>query len=292
MELKQLKIFCALAQELNFTRTAERLGYTQANITIQMKRLEEELQTKLFQKEGKLITLSEDGEKLLLLANRILSIEKAIEQLGKEDPEHGSIRIGVCDSLCISILPNIIEAYKRRRPYVNIYLSILKCSEFYSLLAKNQIDLAYTIGYLRKEEEICYMCETEETICVLAAPSFPLAHKKKLSAADFSGIPLILSEKAAYYRQNFEQELIRNNITPQIMVETESIQAIKKLTEKGLGICVLPKVAALDEIDQQRLVVLDYQCEYEIYSHIIWHKNKQFSACQKEFLQLCEEELR
>ena len=168
-------------------------------------------------------------------------------------------------------------------PQVEISLNILKCSEFYPLLLRNKIDIAFTIGYLRKED-ICYISETYEPICVLASPSFSLAHKKGLTAKDFSGVPLILAEKAAYYRQNFEQDLIRANITPHIMVETESIQAIKKLTEKGLDVCVLPRIAAVEEIEQKRLIILDYTCDYEIYSHIIWHKDKQLSPCQKEFL--------
>ena len=284
MELKQLKIFSVLAQELNFTRAAENLGYTQANVTIQMKSLEDELQTKLFNRMGRQISLTEDGEKLFGLTIEILGLVDTISNIKQKSVEKGSIRIGVCDSLCVSRIPEIISEYKKLYPNVEITLNILKCSEFYPLLLKNQIDVAFTIGYLRKEEDICYTAENMEPICVLSAPSFPLHKKKNLSVRDFSGVPLILTEKAAYYRQNFEQELIRGNVTPRIMVETESIQAIKKLTERGLGVCILPRIAALEEIEQKRLVVLDYECDYGIYSHIIWHKNKQLSPCQKEFL--------
>ena len=281
MELKQLKIFYSLAQELNFTRVAEKIGYTQANVTIQIKSLEDELQTKLFNRMGKQISLTEDGQKLLTLVSDMLKLEDSISHIKQDSVEQGSIRIGVCDSLCAFRLPNVISAYKKLYPQVEISLNILKCSEFYPLLLRNQIDIAFTIGYLRKEEDICYISETYEPIYVFASPSFSLAHKKGLTAKDFSGVPLIL---AAYYRQNFEQDLIRANITPRIMVETESIQAIKKLTEKGLGVCVLPRIAAVEEIEQKRLVTLDYTCDYEIYSHIIWHKDKQLSPCQKEFL--------
>ena len=284
MELKQLKIFYSLAQELNFTRVAKKIGYTQANVTIQIKSLEDELQTKLFNRMGKQISLTEDGQKLYSLVIEMLRIEDTISHIKQDSIEQGSIRIGVCDSLCAFRLPNIISAYKELYPQVDISLNILKCSEFYPLLLRNQIDIAFTIGYLRKEEDICYISEIPEPIYVLSSPSFPLVHKENLTAKDFSGVPLILAEKAAYYRQNFEQDLIRQNITPRIMVETESIQAIKKLTEKGLGVCVLPRIAAIDEIEHKRLVILDYTCNYGIYSHIIWHKDKQLSPCQKEFL--------
>ena len=291
MELKQLKIFHALAQELNFTRVAKKLGYTQANVTIQIKALEEELQTPLFNRMGRQISLTQGGEKLFSLTAQMLELEESIFHISDNSVEEGHIRIGVCDSLCVSRLPKLIGGYKTRYPNVDITLNILKCSEFYPLLATNQIDLAFTIGYLRKEEEICYTAERLEPICVLASPTHPLCGKK-LTAEDFSGVPLILAEQAAYYRQNFEKELVRANCTPRIMVETESIQAIKKLTEQGLGVCVLPKTAVAEEIENNRLAVLDYTCDYGIYSHIIWHRNKQLSPCQKEFLSYCEKILK
>lgn len=284
MELKQLKIFATLAREMNFTRVAEKLGYTQSNITLQIKSMEGELGTKLFNRMGRQLSLTEEGERLLPVAMEMLELEHAVFNVTHHSVEEGSIRIGVCDSLCISRLPRIIGAYKKRYPKVKINLSILKCSEFYPLLQKNQIDMAFTIGYLQKEEEICYIGEMPEPIWVLSGTSHPLCGKKHLTAEDFSGVPLILTEAAAYYRQNFVQELIRANITPQIMVETESIQAIKKLAEQGLGICILPETAVLEEIKEKRLVPLDYTCDYGIYSHIIWHKKKQLSPCQKEFL--------
>ncbi|MDD6038279.1 MAG: LysR family transcriptional regulator [bacterium] len=291
MELKQLDMFYSLAKELNFTRTAEKLGYTQANITIQIKALEEELKVPLFNRMGRQISLTDEGEKLLLLASQVLELKDTISHISENRVDVGRIRIGVCDSLCVTRLPKLIGSYKQLFPNIDITLNILKCSEFYPLLAKNEIDLAFTIGYLKKEEDICYTAERLEPICVLASPSHHLCDKKNLRAKDFQGVPLILAEQAAYYRQNFEKDLIRENITPRIMVETESIQAIKKLTEQGLGVCILPRIAATDEIDSGRLAVLDYRCDYGIYSHIIWHNKKRLSPCQREFLSYAAEVL-
>ena len=161
--------------------------------------MEDELQTKLFNRMGKQISLTEDGQKLLTLVIDMLKLEDTITHIKQDSVEQGSIRIGVCDSLCAFRFPNIISAYKRLYPQVEISLNILKCSEFYPLLLRNKIDIAFTIGYLRKED-ICYISETYEPIYVLASPSFSLAYKKGLTAKDFSGVPLILAEKAAYYR--------------------------------------------------------------------------------------------
>jgi DNA-binding transcriptional LysR family regulator len=284
MEIKHLHTFFILSKELNFTRAAEKLGYTQSNVTFHIKTLEQELHSPLFNRLGKTISLTDTGRNLLPMAVQMLVLEKNILSMQEDTTDRGTIRIGVCDSLCVNRLPKIIYEYKKEHPQVDISLEILKCSEFYDKLAEDQIDLAFTIGYLRKDANILYAAEKEETICVLSSPDFPFVRKPHLTAVDFAGVPLILAEKAAYYRINFEQDLAHHNITPYIMVETESIQAIKKLTEKNLGVCIMPKIAALEEIACQSLVILDYQCNYGIHSHIIWHKDKQLSSCQRNFL--------
>lgn len=288
MEMKYLRTFLELSKELNFTKTAEKLGYTQANVTFHIKTLEQELHAPLFNRLGKKITLTETGKKLLPMVIQMESLKKSILDIGNEDDETDTIRIGVCDSLCVTRVPNIISVYKEQHTAVNFSVEILKCSEFYQKLAEDQIDLAFTIGYLKKVNEIMHTAEIEEPIYVLCSSNNPLSKKKSLTPSDFSGIPLILAEKASYYRMNFEQDLVRNNITPHIMIETESIQAIKKLTESGLGVCILPGVAARDEIESGSLVILDYKCNYGIYSHIIWHSDKCLSNCQKNFLRFAE----
>ncbi len=290
MDLRYLKSFYILSQELNFTRAAEKLGYTQANVTLQIQSLEEEVHTQLFNRIGKNITLTETGKKLVPIVAKMINLEESIVHI-EDDEGSGTIRIGVCDSLCINRVPKIICKFKEQYPNVTFTLDILKCSEFYSKLTQNQLDLAFTIGYLKKEEHIYYSAEMEEKIAVLASPNHPLTKKNSLTAKDFSGIPLILAEKAAYYRINFERDLLINNITPMIIIETESIQAIKKLTENGLGISIMPEVAVQEELKNGALSVLNYSCNYDIYSHIIWHKDKQLSACQKSFISFAEKQI-
>ncbi len=290
MDIKQLQTFYVLSNELNFTRAANKLGYTQSCITQHIKKLEDELRVPLFDRIGKKVTLTEAGRKLLPSACQLLKMSQNLQELSKETTcETGTIRIGICDSLCIERMPAIIKSYRLIYPNVDIYLKILKCSEFLNELRDNKIDLAYTIGYLNKIPEIQYTAETVEPILVLASPSHLLVSKKNLSPKDFDGIPLILAEPAAYYRKNFLNDLERNGINPKIILETESIQAIKNLTESGLGVCILPKTAASAELNTGKLVSLDYICDYEIKSQIIWHRDKWLSFILQEFIRIAKE---
>lgn len=135
-----MHIFLESTRTLNFTKAAENLGYTQANVTIQIEQLEEELHTPLFNRIGKSITLTDAGSQLIPLALKMIHMEEQMLNVDTNTKDNGSIRIGDCDSLCVYRLPRIIYQYKQRYPNVNISLTILKCSEFYSTLANNQID--------------------------------------------------------------------------------------------------------------------------------------------------------
>lgn len=289
MDFKQLQTFYLLSKELNFTKTADQLGYTQSCVTLHIKKLEEELGTPLFDRIGKKVTLTESGQKLVPYARQLLKISQNFKELSKDTTgETGSIRIGICDSLCIEKMPVIVKAYKLAYPNIDIYLKILKCSDSLTELRDNKIDLAYTIGYLNKIPEIQFTAETVEPIVVLASPEYPLVTKKNLHPKDFEDIPLILAEPAAYYRRNFITDLERNGITPKIILETESIQAIKNLTESGLGVCILPKCAADAEINTGKLVSLDYKCDYDIRSQLIWHRDKWLSFNLEEFIRIAK----
>ena len=290
MDLRQLQSFYVLSNELNFTRAAEKLGYTQSCITLHIKKLEEEFGLPLFDRIGKKVTMTEAGIRLLPSVCQILKMSHDLQDMPSDTTSKtGIIRIGICDSLCIEKMPAIIKSFSLIYPDVDIYLRILKCSEFLNELRENKIDLAYTIGYLNKVPEINYTAEVVEPILVLASPNHRLVSKTNLTPSDFDGIPLVMAEPAAYYRKNFLNDLERNGITPKIILETESLQAIKNLTCSGLGICVLPKTAADAEINAGKLVPLDYLCDYKIKSQMIWHRDKWLSFIVKEFIRISEE---
>ena len=285
MDFKQLETFYRLSSELSFTKTADELGYTQSCVTQQIKKLEEELGSPLFDRIGKKITLTEVGRRMIPLTLQILKMTQDFHRLSAGDiNDTRTLQIGVCDSLCIERMPAIVKAFRKNHGNVEIYLRILKCSEFLNELRENKIDLAYTIGYLNKIPEINYTGEAVEPINVLASPDHPLASKKNLTPKDFSGVPLILTEPAAYYRRNFLNDLQRNGIEPKIVLETESIQAIKNLAASGLGICILPNTAASEEMKDGKLVCLDYPCDYDIRSQLIWHRDKWLSPLMKDFI--------
>src|SRR5271166_131749 len=121
MEVRQLQIFRTLAEELNFTRTAEKVHTVQSNVTAQIKALEEELGVPLFDRLGRRVTLTDAGRNFLPFAEQALAAmeqgQRAV-QTGAEPS--GPLRIGAPESVLTYRLPQVLRAFRRRFPHVEL----------------------------------------------------------------------------------------------------------------------------------------------------------------------------
>lgn len=111
MELREINAFLQVAQFKSFSKAARHLGYSQAAITIQIKQLEQELDVHLFDRIGKQISLTRDGELFFKHANTIMQeLAQARETLSRDRKLHGTLRIGTIESICTVLLPPGHEA--------------------------------------------------------------------------------------------------------------------------------------------------------------------------------------
>jgi len=286
MDLKQLNTFLTLSKINNFTKTAEILGYAQSSITAQIQQLEKEFGTKLFERIGKNVMLTTEGNALIPYATKILSLSTNMkEALSPSDTMCGRITIGASESLCIYRLPAIIKAYKEKHPNIDIFLKLLKCNQFVPSLSDNTIDIAFTIGDRIDNESIISILELPEPIMILSSPEHPLASIDPICLNDFDKASFILTEHGCCYRGAFEKDFIDTSIEIKIVLETDSIQAIKQTSMINLGICVLPKISVTDEIRKKLLIPLAYNNNYGIVSQMICHKNKWISPLLADFIQ-------
>jgi DNA-binding transcriptional LysR family regulator len=288
MDFKQLNAFLTISKLQSFTKAADSLGYAQSSITTQIKLLESELGVKLFERIGKNITLTHEGKKLLPYAKQMLKLSSDIKNtvFSTETPS-GTLTIGAAESLCVLRLPEILKAYKKLYPEVEISLKFGSCSEFRYFLNDNIIDVAFSLGIKIDSEEFISEVEVPEPMLLLAYPGHPLIDKKEVLPEDIETEPLILTEMGCSYRAALENILNSCNVKPNIALETGSVQAIKQFTMSGLGITLLPKVAVEDEIYSGKLIPLNWVGpDFQIISQVLYHKDKWISPALQEFLRL------
>ena len=117
MELRQLSTFIQVAQLKSFSRAAESLGYSQSAVTVQIRQLEDELDTRLFDRIGKHISLTARGVQFLEHAYDVLQeVNKARLSVSDTGELHGRLHIGTIESLCFSKLPAVLHAYGSGTP--------------------------------------------------------------------------------------------------------------------------------------------------------------------------------
>ncbi|MFZ5644779.1 MAG: LysR family transcriptional regulator [Bacillota bacterium] len=292
MELRQLKTFCTIARELSFTRAAEILDYAQSSVTAQVQTLEEELETRLFERMGKKITLTGEGEKFLYYAEQILRLSTEAREMVSGSTPRGTITIGAPESLCVYRLPAVLQEYRRRCPGVEIIIKLNICADFPGWLKNNAVDVVFLM--CRPVSLPGYTCETllPEPMVVASGPDHPLTRKGCIEPRDLNGESLILTEPGLGYRAVLEEILTRECVRPGLVLEFGSVEAIKRCVTSGLGITFLPRATLESELDDGRLVDLGWKGpDFNIVSQIALHKDKWITPALSAFLDLSREKL-
>ncbi len=293
MELKPLQTFKTLAEELHFTRTADRMNYAQSSVTAQIQGLEAEFGVRLFERIGKRVRLTGAGERLLHYANDILRlVEEARTAVPGDTEPRGRLTIGAVESLCTYRLTPVLAEYRSRFPQVELVFRTGICADLRKEVAQGNLDVAFTLEETGTDDRLVFEVLLEERMLVLAQSGHPLTRKNGVHAADLEGETILVTEPGCSYRTMFEQSLVAAGLRgPKI--EFASVEAIKQCVISGLGVTLLPKVAVVEEIQLEQLSALHWADPgFPVVTQICWHKDKWMSPALQAFVDLARRFLR
>ena len=178
MEIRNLVTFVRIAETQNFSRTAEQLGYSQSAVTMQIKQLEGELRTQLFERIGKQVKLTQAGERLLPYALEILKAVRQAEEIAREPAQiAGKLRIGTCESFVISVLPPVLMELAAHCPQVEISTHTARIPELIQMLRRNDVDILYFLDQKMYFPEWVKVSERPEKIFFVASAASALARE-------------------------------------------------------------------------------------------------------------------
>lgn len=292
MELQQLKTFTTIAKLGSFTKAAELLDYAQSSISAQIRSLEDELETKLFERLGREVCLTEEGKRMLVYSEQLLKLaeEAKASLLGKNIPQ-GTLTIGAPESLSVFKLPPLLQAYKERFPKVKLILKMGICNDIYDWVRKNIVDIGFLLNTPITTSDLVFTKISHEPMSLISCKNHSLAGKSHCTPKDLSGEDIIqIMEPDCCYRLIFEAQLANAGVKPGSVLEFSSVESTKKCVISGLGISILPKIAVQQEIETGQLKDLGWTGpDFNIFTQMIYHKDKWLSPSLTSFIQLAKE---
>jgi DNA-binding transcriptional LysR family regulator len=282
--IRQLQIFSVAATHLSFARAAEKLHLTHAAISLQIKQLEDVFGSRLFDRIGKRVFLTEAGEILLDHARQILqSLKDADESLmALKGLKGGRVAIAVT-STAEYFAPGLLAEFGKAQADVRVRLLVDNREEVSRLLIANEVDLAI-MGRPPADMEADAVSFAPHPLVIVAGAEHPLAARSRLTIKDLSMETMIVRESGSGTRSAMEEFFARHAIKPRIGMEMGSNEAIKQAVVAGLGISFISKHTLGLELSAGRLVVLQVEGTPVIRRwFLVRHKSKRLTPALGAF---------
>jgi DNA-binding transcriptional LysR family regulator len=257
MDLTYLRTFREVAKRQSFTRAAEELGYAQSSVTMQIQKIEKEYGVPLIERHGRQLRLTPPGEELLKLFVEILDLydrskETIAQQIG------GTLTIGTIDSLAAFYLPPYLQQLRTKFPKLDIHLQTMQEANLVAKIKDGEVDIGLMLDRTTTDSLLDRTIIRDEPLVLIAPINHPLAQKDTVSLQDLNNCELIVSEESCIYRSLFENLLKDHGIIFRIGFELSNLEAIKRCVMNGLGIALLPKIVAEEEIERGNLAELPF----------------------------------
>ncbi|MNI03668.1 HTH-type transcriptional regulator GltC [compost metagenome] len=240
LEIRQLEYFIAICDELHFTRAADKLGVTQPTLSHQIKSLEDELGTPLFDRIGKKIAITEAGAVLkahvVTIFNALRSAKDQIDELHEGD--RGIISIGSLPGELNQLVSSILVAFNQQFPKVKI--KIVASDDVAEKVLNNELDAALTILPV-KDERLEQIPLYFEQFYVIVSSDHLFAREKSIAFNQIQKHPVILFPKDHKCRQLVDATCSTSGFVLEPFIETNTVDSIFSLVKSGAGISILSK---------------------------------------------------
>jgi DNA-binding transcriptional LysR family regulator len=291
--LKPLRAFCQTARLGSVSRAAEALYVSQPAITLQLQALERDLGVKLFERVGRRLTPSREGQLLFELAKPLVEGIDALDAIFHERVrglDAGELNVAAGSSTILYLLPGIVEAFRQRHPDVRLSLHNVTGAGGLDLLRSDVVDLAVG-SMLDVPADLRYEAAYRFEPMLIVPPDHPLAHKSPLKLEDLSPYGLILPPKRLTTYRMVDLVFQQNRVPYTVALEVGGWEVIKQYVAMGLGISIVTAIC-LTEADRTRLVARSLAAYFPSRTYgVVVRKGKLLSSQARAFIELIQPSL-
>ena len=285
MDINQMEVFLAVAQEKSFSRAAETLHRTQPAVSQAIRRLETEVGEPLFDRSSKDGTLTAAGRVLFDFAQQMMNLRhhahSAIREL--RDLHRGKLSLGANEYTVMCLLP-LIPIFRARHPHIKIEVKRSLASRIPGEILGRDVEIG-VVSFKPNDQAIKSVPIAMDELALIVAPDHPLAAKKIVSVRELGAESFIAHNVPSPYRDKVVKTFEKQRTPLNISMEMPTLEAIKRLVEKGLGVALIPRLAAQTEIARKQLAGLSVkEMRLERRVHLIYRKGATLSHAAKAFL--------
>lgn len=292
---RRIQVFHAVAKHLSFTKAAEALFMTQPAVTFQIRQLEEQLNTRLFDRAQGHITLTSAGAIALEYADRILALTTELDSRMKELSGQlaGPLLIGASTTIADFLLPKILGEFKARYPAVVPRLFVANSEAVQERIEERSLDLGFIEGDSHLPTlgtDVC--CEDE--LQVVCAPSHSLAKQKSAAPQSLMEHAYISRELGSGTREVIDHYLQKAGLafdSLQVVMEAGSPEALKGMAATGLGFAIMSRATVAKEVRLGELVRIPMSPRLMRHLSVVYPKERFHSRLVSEFVQFAKERL-
>ena len=266
-----------VADQRSFTRAAEKLSLTQPAVSHHISALEEELGVKIFLRGSGELRLTPEGEIVLRCARRMSAMNDRLRSDLSDNERHLSrLRIDITHTAESSLITEVIARYSREENGTVITIITDTINNLYTMLENYELDLAIVEGKPNSRELYSLMLDTDYLVCVMSNEN-KLAAQEMVTLGELKKQKMILRLPSSATRILFESKLesIGETLADfDVMLEVDSIAAIKDLVRKDLGISILARSTCMDELRKRKLTALPIENLSMIReTNIVYHRD-------------------
>lgn len=281
MEIRNLYTFKEILETGSFSKAARNLGYTQSTTSTHIQMLESHYGKKLFDRVGKKVKVTSFGLELASKLELFLNSYEEIENFHKErSAVTGTIRIGAPDSLMMYQLYKVIYEYKRKYPKVNIVITNGLCPDLRKQVESGELDICMMLQPLGEYGNLKVHALRRESFSLI----FPRGQSEAYLPTDEQMV--IIAEEGCTYREVFLHYLASRGYSPANLMETGSVEAIKKYVIDGLGVSYVPTYAIENERKEGKLIAVEYESDLVFYTQLLYHQNKWLNPAMESLIDM------
>lgn len=290
MDFKNLKTFLYVAELSSFTRAGELLGYSQPTISFQIRQLERELDTQLFERINHTVVLTSKGREVMQYAKQINKLAQELEQtLHAPSEVTGSVRLATADSLCPLLLGEHYADFRRQHPKIQLKIITAGTEEMSRLLNHNEVDLVLTLDNHIYHAEYIIAHEEQISTHFIAGKNHPLLKKEHLTIEDLLNEPFFLTEKGMSYRRMLDETLAARSMELLPVLETGNTEHICRLVADDLGLSFLPDFTCTQAVADKTICYLPVNdISIQVWRQLIYHRDKWVSPAMQVVIEYCQ----